>query len=494
MTDIAEFGIKIEANTKALEDISKKLDDLTEKAEESSERIDKSTEKTVKKVSALAKNVAIFGSQLLFFKKIANSVFDFSTQAESIGRMAQMANVSTDSIQDLGNALKNYGGSASSASSTLAKLNKQIFDLRMGKGGALAKVVMQYGLDTSAKSPEDMLLNIAKRMQGMSALQQVNLGRALGLDEPTIMLLQQGVEGVREELEKAKKLRLFDKEDIENSRKVLRTWRELQAVLSQIAGIVLRTIQPIIARVVEYLNDIAKKIKEHPEAIKKIAIAIGGIMVLLSPLTAAFTAVALIADDIATYLKGGESYTEEILNWLQKILGCDWSTFSIGFASIKEGLNNLKEFVKQSETLQLIWEFIKGFIGGVADFVTKIVNGLGGIFAAAQIVMSGGSWSDAISAFKASIGLGGNNLVQDALNPKIASYGGSILAQADNWALNGINPNTMQISNNNSKALTNTLNIETLNLQTQATSAGSIMDGLQLELGGMIGNLGTASE
>ena len=486
MADIAEFGIKIEANTKALEDISKKLDDLTEKVEDTSDTIDESTEKSVKKVSNLAKEIAIFSSQVLFVKKIVGSVFSFSSEAEGIGRLAKMANVSTDSIQDLGNALKNYGGSASSASSTLAKLNKQMADLRMGKGGAMQKVVMQYGLDTSAKSPEDMLLNIAKRMEGMGALQQVNLGRALGLDEPTIMFLQQGVKGVREELEKAKDLRQFDKEDIENSQKLLRNWRELQAVLRQIVSVIIRAVQPVVERVIDYLNIIAKKIKEHPEAIKGVAIAIAGIMTLLSPLTTAFAAVALIADDIATYLRGGESYTGDILKWLQEILGCDWSTFMVGFDSIKEGLENLKKFVKESETLQLIWEFIKGFIGGVFDFVMKIVNGLGGIFAAAQVWLSGGSISDAIGAFKASIGVddkkdeksfNNNQLLQDAMNPQVASVGGAIVAQTDSWGLNGISEGTLRDSiTNNTQANNQTINIGTVEVKTQNNEPLAVSD------------------
>ena len=428
--EIADFSIKVEANTKALDEIAKKVDTLTDKIEDSSEKIDESSEKTIKKVSGFAKELALLGSQILFIKKIANSVFSFTSEAEGIGRLAKMASVSTDTIQDLGNALKNYGGSASSASSTLAKLNKQLFDLRIGKGGALAKVVMQYGLDTSAKSPEDMLLNISRRMQGMSALQQVSFGRALGLDDATIMLLQQGVEGVRKELEKAKDLRLFDKQDIENAEKLQRNWRELQALLRQIGAILLRIIQPIIERVIEYLNIIAKKIKEHPELIKGIGVAVATILALLSPLTAAFTTVALLADDIATYLRGGDSYTGDLVKKFDALLD-------------------------KSKLLRTFWESIKEIIKGVCDWFMRIINGIGGIFGAIGVKLSGGSWGDAWEAFKASI-------------DSSANIGANTLKQADTWALNGISSGTLRDSIvNNTQASNKVVNIGTVEVKTQ---------------------------
>lgn len=462
--NIADFNILIEANTKALDEVSKKLDDIAEKTENTDDKVEESTKKTIGNFKTLAKHVAVLGSQFIAIKKIFGGVLDFSTQAENISRMAQMANVSTDAIQDLGKALENYGGSASSASSTLAKLNKQLFDLRMGKGGALAKVVMQYGLDTSAKSPEQMLLNISKRMQSMSALQQVNFGRALGLDEPTIMLLQQGVEGVRKELEKAKELRVFEKEDIENSIKLQRNWRELQGILKQISSIFLRFIQPIVEKVIGYLNDIAKMIREHPNLIKKVAIAIGGIMALMSPLSLAFTAIALVVDDIATYLKGGESYTKDILDTLQEIFDIDWTTFKIGFNSIKEGVENLKEFLKESKAVQLTWEFIKGFIGGVWDFVMKIVNGLGGILAAMQVKLSGGSWSEAYEAFKGSF--------EDK-----AEIGIRTIKQIDSYPLASVSQGTIRDSiMNNTQTKSQNINIGTVEVKTQNSEPLAVSD------------------
>lgn len=458
--NIADFGIKIEANTKALDEISKKLDVITDKVENTDEKVEKSTDKTIGKFKTLAKHTAILGSQFLAVKKLFSGVLNFSTQAEDIGRMAKMANVSTDAIQDLGNALKNYGGSASSASSTLAKLNKQMADLRMGKGGAMAKVVMQYGLDTSAKSPEDMLLNISKRMQGMGALQQVNFGRALGLDDATIMLLQQGVEEVRKELEKAKDLRLFDKEDIENSYRLQRNWRELQAVLSQISGILLKALQPVVERVIDYLTIIAKKIREHPEYIKRIAVAIGGIMALLSPITALLTGIALIVDDIVTYFRGGESYTKDIVDNIksvyqsfQDILNSDWSSFLDGLGSIKDGVNSLKEWAKQSEIVQGIWQGIKDFIGSIIGNIWKMIKALGGLAGAAGVLLSGGSFSDAWDAFNASF-------------EEPAQIGVNTLKQADNFALNGVSSGTIRDSIQNNTQ-TQTVNIGTVEVKTQ---------------------------
>lgn len=530
MADIAKFGIEIEANTKGLDDVEKKIDSVEKKVTESTkkaeksvnsvtqavrkegEEVEKTGEKHLLRYKNIIKQATIFSANLLAIKKITSAVFGYNAEAEGIGRLAKMANVSTDSIQDLGKALENYGGSASSASSTLSKLNKQMADLRIGKGGTLGKVIMQYGLDTSAKTPEQMLLNIAKRMQGMGALQQVNFGRALGLDNPTIMLLQQGVEGVRKELEKAKEYRLYEKEDIENAEKFQRTLREFRGNLSKIANILLKFINPVVARIVEYLKIITDKIREHPDLIKKVAGSFALIMTILSPFSALLAGIGLLLDDIITSMRGGESWinwkkgvdiVRSFYGWVEKIFKTfndlnpllkillTYIAFLVtplgGFVGLLTFLYMLASTVSEVITSFVLWltDFDWSAIGdAIKDAFLKAIETIKGWWT---------SFIDWIKGSESADDFKNGSLITDALNPAVAPVGSNWLQQADAFPLNSIGSGT--ISNiNNAKATTQTLHIDTLNLQTQAKDGASILGGLQTELSGMVGNMGVATQ
>lgn len=287
----------------------------------------KEAEKASAEINSFLRKAVINLGQYLAIKKSISVVMGFAKEGEELSRMAQLSGTSAEAIEKLGIALKNYGGSASSASSTLGKLNRQMEDLKLGKKNNLYQVAVQYGLNTNAATPEEMLRNIAKRMEGMGALQQVNMGRKLGLDDATIMLLQQGLEGVNRELEKAGKLTVFSKEDIENATKMQRAYREFQERFEQLKATLVRGFLPVFQTIFEMLGRIATYFKEHPGLLKAIgttaAIVFGGLLIWLHPILFLFgllaAAVALLIDDWQGFKEGAESALEPLwkfLNWL----------------------------------------------------------------------------------------------------------------------------------------------------------------------------------
>lgn len=314
---------------------AKKLAESEREAARAAKELERDTKAAGKAVSQssreyekFARKAVIFLGQYLAIKKTFSAVMGFAAEGEQLARMAQLSGTSAEAIEKLGIALKNYGGSASSASSVLGKLNKQMEDLKFGKGGKLGQAAIRYGLDINAQTPEDMLRNIAKRMEGMGALQQVNMGRMLGLDDSTIMFLQQGLEGVNRELEKAGLLTVFSKEDIENTQKMQRAYREFQQQFEQVKATLTRELLPIFQVLFERLGKLAEYLKEHPNLLKAIGVAatvaFGVLFAWLHPIIALFTAIsagiALIIDDWATFKAGGESALRPIWEWFEKIL------------------------------------------------------------------------------------------------------------------------------------------------------------------------------
>lgn len=317
----------MEKLSKATEKADKNAEKLANTIVKGSQQAEKAAEKASQKYEKMAKKAVVFLGQYIALKKTFSAVMGFAKEGEELSRMAQLSGTSAGSIEKLGIALKNYGGSASSASSTLGKLNRQMEDLKFGKKNKLGQAAIQYGLDINAATPEDMLRNIAKRMEGMGALQQVNMGRMLGLDDATIMLLQQGLEGVNRELEKAGKLTVFSKEDIENATKMQRAYREFQERFEQLKATLNRGLLPVFQTLFERLSKLATYLKEHPKLLKTIgiaaAVAFGALTFWLHPILATIglisAGIALLIDDWAHYKETGEGALKPLWENLDKL-------------------------------------------------------------------------------------------------------------------------------------------------------------------------------
>lgn len=425
----------------------------------------KEAEKTARQLDKLTRKAVTFLGQYFAIKKSISAVMGFAKEGEELSRMAQLSGTSAESIEKLGIALKNYGGSASSASSTLGKLNRQMEDLKFGKKNNLYQVAIQYGLDLNAKTPEDMLRNIAKRMEGMGSLQQVNMGRKLGLDDATIMMLQQGLEGVNRELEKAGKLTVFSKEDIENANKMNRAYREFQAQFEKIKAVITRDLLPIFQTLFERLGKLADYLREHPKLLKAIgitaAVVFGGLLFWLHPIL--FTigmiaaGIALLIDDWAHWKETGEGALKPIWEWLEKIGG----QFKGLFDDIVNLLKKWDDWAHTSEKLKGIWEGIKGLFNSIWNLVMKIMNGVGGVVAALMTLSQGGSMKDAWKAFKASVSddepeeKKGKKVIRlkgHIIKPKSSQeLGQDYITMANSTPVNTMTPAQMTMMNNNNQ-------------------------------------------
>lgn len=185
--------------TQGAKKVAGELAGLTKAEKETKGAADKlgeSNDNLVKKNAQLAKSVTGLISTYFGFKKILSEVFQFAGGGEDLLLMANNAGVGAEQLERYGIALKNYGGGLSSAASTLSNLNQQMQDLRFGKGGAIQEAAIRYGISVHGKNGlatgEEMLYNIARRMESLGHAEQLDLGRKLGLDPSTIALLQGG--------------------------------------------------------------------------------------------------------------------------------------------------------------------------------------------------------------------------------------------------------------------------------------------------------------
>lgn len=279
----------------------------------------------------LAKSVGGLISTYVGFKKILSEVMGFAAGGEELVLMAQQAGVGAETLERYGVALQNYGGGLSSAASTLQNLNQQMQDLKFGNGGQIQEAALRYGISIEGKgglaTGEEMLFNIAKRMEGLGESEQSDLGRKLGLDPSTIALLQGGVAGLTAELERASQYTLYSQEDLENSRKFQMALRELQQSIAKVWAVVSRALLPVITKVMDVVSDFFQFLSDHKGfvlgllgaisaalgiiAIKSV-IATAPFWLMVAAIAAVGAAIGLLIDDFLTFKECGDS----VIGWV----------------------------------------------------------------------------------------------------------------------------------------------------------------------------------
>ena len=309
---------------------------VLDKAEQATDNLTSSVKEEHKSI----KKLVVTGAELLAtykgFKRVIAGVMGFARGGENIALMAQKAGISAELLQKYGYALKNYGGGMSSAASTLSKLNSQIQDLKFGKGGAIQNVALRYGISVYGKNglatADEMLYNIARRMEKLNTQAQLDLGKKLGLDPATLALVQGGVKNLNNELEKASALTIYSDEDLRNSREFQRSLRELQGYLAKIGAIIWRFLLPPLKWVIDLTKNIFALISEHKSFVLGFLGALGAalgviavksfiaslpLIAIIGALTAIGVAVGVLIDDFTTWLNGGESLFSGFWEWLE---------------------------------------------------------------------------------------------------------------------------------------------------------------------------------
>lgn len=377
---------KVSGELKGLEQAEKKTADASKNLGDSEGKLKiKNTE--------LAKSVASLISSYVGFKKILSEVLGFAKGGEDLTLLAKSAGTNAEQLERYGIALKNYGGGLSSAASTLSSLNQQMQDLRFGKGGAIQEAAIRYGISIEGKNGlatgEEMLYNIAKRMESLGSQEQLDLGRKIGLDPATIALLQSGVAGLTQELERASKFTLYTPEDIENSRKFQIALREFRMSLEKVWATVSRALLPALTKITKGVAKFFRFLSEHKGFVLsllagiavllgiiaiKAAIAWAAILAPILPIIAGIAAISaaigLLIDDFITFKEGGDS----CIGWVAE-------KFADFFLWLFEMGDKLAEFFKNlwggiSDVFTGIWDSMVAKITAVFNWIVEKWNKL----------------------------------------------------------------------------------------------------------------------
>lgn len=255
-------------------------------------------------------------------------IFSSYTQtADRIGKTADRIGASAEDLQAFGEAAKRAGGSVEGFMGAFESLNGQLQRMQaMGGKGRLTPILKQLGISATengkVKDTFQILRELAGASERIGKQKFAGLARFLGLDQGTIMLLQQGRIALDEVIKRQKELGVYTKQDFEITAKFNDAVSDLTQSFKQLAAPILRVITPALTTVAGWLTKIAQTFREHQGFIVAGLTVLAGILsgtllkavtalgAALAPLLAPLTVIAglgLIFDDFATYVKGGES-------------------------------------------------------------------------------------------------------------------------------------------------------------------------------------------
>jgi len=128
-------------------------------------------------------------------------------EMDELGDFADLNNVSAAAVEELGHAAQLSGSSLDALKSSVQGLNRVAGEAALGIGRG-AKIFEKVGLSAKdangeVKTFDELLLDVADKMQGLSAQEQIALAAKLGLDPTLVPLLRRGreeIEALRQEM------------------------------------------------------------------------------------------------------------------------------------------------------------------------------------------------------------------------------------------------------------------------------------------------------
>jgi hypothetical protein len=255
----------------------------------------------------------------------------FSTwkeQAAEFGAVSRNLNMSMEDVQGWVGAMQKFGGSSADFESTLRGLNGQLAKMATLGTSRTGKLLESIGIDAGAVGRQrdalDVLEDIAGVMEGMTADESRGLGAALGLDSSTIMLLQQGREGMKDLIREKKESAVYTKEDADAVKAYGVAMGALKKSFMGIMGVLFRMIMPAMTAVTKVIGDFVAGIRKHQTFLKvfftMIAALVAGLLLptilsffaalLTNPMTwviLTLAALALAVEDLIVWMQGGES-------------------------------------------------------------------------------------------------------------------------------------------------------------------------------------------
>ena len=373
-------------------------------AEGATDGVDGLTEAQAKQAKSAEKLVNSLGKLVASYfaiKVISSQVMNNAANIDSMGKFTQTVGLNIAELDAWGAAAERNGGSAEAFRGTVEGLQSSLQELEITGGGEIINTLAMIGVQATTTSGEvkgafDLLPEIAEAFKGMSAAKSFAFGKKLGLDQGTILTLQQSRYEVDKLVARQKLLSGVTKEGYEAAALFNDQWDDTKRVFNSLWLSANSTILPMLQDVLKGFESVVLFVRDNKELVAGFFATVAGVIVgvYLPAITAAATATALAAAPfIALGLAAaaiGLAVTlvaEDIQKWV------DGSKSAIGSL-----IGTFDEFkTKITGAFDSIAKKFTGFADKLADVKKEISDFFSGNFSGGLDIQANMEQSDAIA-------------------------------------------------------------------------------------------------
>lgn len=515
------------------------VDKGSQQAKRSTDQLDTSIKSTTASTDALGQGFVgmLSGAagaltSVLSVGAVLAGVMAQATKTDNLKDFTDRLELNIEEVTAWGDAVALSGGTAEGFQMSLDSLIDGMVTFATKGTSRVAPFFKELGIamvdaNGKARNVMEVLPELADAFEGLTKQESAGLGRKLGLDQGTIMLLQQGRREVDAQIARQKELGTITKEDAEIAAKFNDTYDETAKVFRSLFTVIGSTILPVFTAILTGVQSVAGFMAKHSDFMIGLLIALGSAVLIyaLPPFISMAVAVvtafapfllmgaliagvalafALLYDDIMNFIDGNDSMIGQILtefpiigdiiNTLIDNFKMLWSAVSWVFESILSVIqigvagwrllfgiigDGIRDFVTGSTLMQSIIEAITSAfstmgenIGAVWDFLTARVQNFVTLIRAVVGLVSGvaGAVSGALDRAKANLGIGGLPEGKNALQTAATS---PIGAQTSNSISNSARTSTKSTS----------VQTGPITVNTQATDAEGVAGAIGQSLG-----------
>ena len=276
---------------------------------------------TLTKVFGVIGGVAFIKSQLT----------EFTDAALEVDMASKTLGMDIKEFQGWQNAAEKVGLETRDLVQLFGDVSDRMYDAVLHDSGPFKDAVDDIGISLKgvkegATSSADMLLQVARAVEKMPKDKAHGLLTQYGFDPESIKLIMMGEKELEKLIKTGKEKARFDKQDIENAQKLWEAQQRLTAAWRTLSIIFASTVSPAVTFLTNLLSELLGWVKDNKQFIIIFFTSLAGVITGLmlpaltamataawaaiapfTPLIAAIGAIALVVDDLITYIDGGES-------------------------------------------------------------------------------------------------------------------------------------------------------------------------------------------
>lgn len=478
-TDAERARREIDGVDQSLEHTEQTANDTTGAFDDLNDEIDNSTDSFFDLSDGLSKAAA----GLVVVTGLFAGITAQALGTDSIGKFSETLGFSVEEVGAWGEAAIRSGGSAEAFRGSLASLSGQLTDISLTGGGAAAETLARLGINAvgaggKIKSAFEILPELADSFANLSKSQSVAFGQKLGLDQGTILLLQQGRVGVEELVKRQKSLGVATKEDAAAAAEFNDVLADSRQEFQKIFTTAGTTILPLVKAVRKGFEAMSSWIKENETLVTGFFVGVAGaitytflpaivaaasaaiamalpFVAMAAVVTAVGAAFAILFEDVVAYVNGQQSYIGDLAKkyeWFGDIVDAVIAGVKASFESLQGVFDWLVTlFTSPNEAIKQLGDNIQSMIDDALNLIPSI----------------GDAIDNSLSDLQGLLGFGDDEISAN-LNKAIMISGA-----IDNNPLNGQTSASI-VNSQQSSSRVNNVNIGATSINTQATDAAGV--------------------